>query len=119
MNWASWFEIPVSDFSRAKSFYESIFGIELHVMDLQEIKMGIFPHAQGGGAICEHPSYIPNDNGTLLYLNAGDQMQEILDRIKANGGSILCPKTQISPENGYMALFLDSEGNRLALHSES
>lgn len=71
-------------------------------------------------ALCHHPEfYEPKDNGTLVYFNADSGMDNIIDRIKENGGSILTPRTQISPEHGYMAVFKDSEGNRVALHSES
>ena len=72
-----------------------------------------------GGAIClSGNSYIPSaDSGPLVYLNANPDVQNILNKIEAAGGKILMPKTQISPEYGYMALFLDTEGNRVALHS--
>ena len=64
-NWASWFEIPVSDFDRAKTFYEVIFDMDIHAMDLGELKMGVFPSEGGGGAICKGAHYQPGENGPV------------------------------------------------------
>jgi predicted enzyme related to lactoylglutathione lyase len=63
--------------------------------------------------------YEPRDNGALIYLNANPDMQPIVDRIESAGGTVQIPKTQISPEVGYMCVFIDSEGNRMALHSQN
>lgn len=116
----SWFEIAVSDFDRAKKFYEAIFDERLVVLDLGNLKMGLFPGgANGGGAICfESKWYKPSADGTLVYLNVNPDLSEVAGRIEAAGGSIIQPKKMISPERGYMCLFLDSEGNRVALHSD-
>ncbi len=117
-SWTGWFEIPVSDFERAKIFYETIFDMEIHVMDLGALKMGIFPHtAEVGAAICQGEWYQPSDKGTIVYLNANPDLSLVLNRIEAAGGKIIQAKKQISPEHGFMALFDDCEGNRLALHS--
>ncbi len=121
-NAISWFEIPSADIQRAQKFYETIFAISLMVMDLPNIKMRIFPLEDRmgvGGAIVEsggfhNPSIT---DGPLLYLNANPDVQNILDRVEPAGGKILVPKTQISNEFGYMAVIIDTEGNRIALHS--
>ena len=93
----------------------------MHDMTLgNELKMALFPVQNGtvGGALCEHPRfYLPGHQGTLVYLNGNPDLELMLDRIRALGGKVLIPKTQISPERGHMALFEDSEGNRIALHS--
>lgn len=119
-SWTTWFEIPATDMARAITFYETIYGMEIQLLDLGELKMGIFPHTGVGAALCEHPEgYRPSDtHGPLIYLNANPDLQLVLDRVEAAGGRILRPKTQISPEYGYMALFVDSEGNRMALSSD-
>ena len=120
-NAVSWFEIPATDLKRAKTFYESVFQIQMHGMTLGNgLKMALFPVQNGtvGGALCEHPRfYFPGHQGTLVYLNGNPDLELILDRIRALGVKVLIPKTQISPERGQMALFGDSEGNRDALHS--
>jgi predicted enzyme related to lactoylglutathione lyase len=122
-NAISWFEIPTSDIERAQKFYETIFGITLIPVDLQNIKMRMFPlenQMMGvGGALCYNEEfYKPSStDGPLIYLNGNPDVQKILDKIESAGGKVLVPKTQISPEYGYMAVFMDTEGNRIALHS--
>ena len=118
-NWTHWFEIPVSNFDRAKSFYETIFDTEIEANDLGSIKMGIFPHEEVGGAIVKGEYYTPTPDGSIIYLNADPDLSGVLGKIEDAGGKVIQQKKQISPDHGYMALFEDSEGNRLALHSNS
>jgi len=122
-NAVSWFEIPTADLDRAQKFYETIFGITLIPLDVQNLKMRMFPIEDPtsgiGGALCYNKDfYKPSSTeGPLLYLNANPDVQDILDRVENAGGKIVVPKTQISPEYGHMAVLIDSEGNRIALHS--
>ena len=122
-NAISWFEIPAVDLSRAQKFYEKIFDTTLQPLDLDNIKMRMFPvkdfATSIGGALVESGGFhLPSaTHGPLIYLNANPDVQIILDRIEEAGGSVTVPKTQISPEYGYMAVFIDTEGNRVALHS--
>lgn len=117
----SWFEIPVTDRDRARQFYETILGVELHSMELANgLKMAIFPVEPGtiGGALCEHPDYYhPGQKGPLIYLNAAPNIQKVLDKVASVGGTILVPKTEISKEHGFMAVLQDTEGNRIALRA--
>jgi len=116
--WTKWFEIPVLDFDRAQTFYENIFQIEFtEVHDLGALKMGVFPHDNVGAAICQAEWYQPSLDGTLVYLNAEPDLTNVLERVEPFGGKVLLPKKQISPDHGFMAVFVDTEGNRLALHS--
>lgn len=119
----SWFEIPAVDLERARKFYEAIFDIEMESMSLPNgLNMALFPVEEGGvgGAICEHEEfYHPGHQGPLVYLMANPDLQQALGRIEDNGGKIMVPKTQISEEHGFMAVFQDCEGNRMALHSNS
>ncbi|HEY2580692.1 MAG TPA: VOC family protein [Mucilaginibacter sp.] len=122
-NAISWFEIPSTDINRAQKFYEAIFDIQMVPLDMPQLQMRLFPIEDPmtgiGGAICfSGDFYKPSaESGPLVYLNANPDVQNILDKIEAAGGEIIIPKTQISPEHGHMAVFLDSEGNRIALHS--
>jgi uncharacterized protein len=122
-NAISWFEIPSTNLARAQKFYETIFGITLNPLDVANIKMRIFPlddMMKGvGGAIVYNAEFYKSSStdGPLIYLNGNPDVQKILDKIEAAGGKILVPKTEISPDYGHMAVFLDTEGNRIALHS--
>ncbi len=122
-NAISWFEIPTTDINRAQHFYETIFGITMMPMDMPNIKMRMFPlddmMTQVGGALVDSGGFHNPSatDGPLIYLNANPDVQHVLDKVVTAGGSIMVPKTEISPEYGFMAVFKDTEGNRIALHS--
>ena len=122
MSTISWFEIPSSDIERAQKFYEAIFGISMVNMDNQALKMRTFPvqdmmNGITGASVYHIDFYHPSGTeGVLIYLNANPDVQHVLDRVEAAGGKILVPKTRISEEHGFMALILDTEGNRVGLH---
>ena len=120
-NALNWFEISVTDIARAKKFYEEIFSIKMEVQDMMGMKMAYFPtdamSGKVGGSIVESPYHKPSADGVKVYLNANPDMEAILAKITAAGGQVMMPKTKISDEIGYMAGFVDSEGNHIALHS--
>ena len=116
-NWVNWFEIPAADFKRAVQFYSAIFNVEFHVMDMMGTKMAMFPSDGGGGAIVTGDDYTPASDGTLIYLNGGDDLNDVFNKVEKNGGKAIVPKTQISEDMGYFAMFIDTEGNKMALHS--
>lgn len=119
----SWFEIPATDLDRATTFYETIFGLKLNAFDTPNLKMRMFPidnmmTGVGGAVVDSGGFHKPSaTDGPLIYLNGNPDVQLILDKVEAAGGTIMVPKTQISPEFGYMAVILDTEGNRIAFHS--
>lgn len=116
----NWFEIPVADFARAKAFYSAIFDFEMPEMKMGSHTMGFLLHEQRkgvGGAIIHGEGYVPSAEGTVVYLNAGADLSVVLNRIEPAGGKILIGKTMVAPDHGFFAQFLDSEGNRVALHS--
>jgi uncharacterized protein len=119
----SWFEIPATDIERAQKFYEALFQIKLINMDFPGVKMRAFPlddpmEGVGGTIIDTGGFHKPSaTDGTLIYLNGNPDLQIILDRVEAAGGKIMIPKKEISPDYGYMGMFTDTEGNRIALHS--
>jgi len=122
-NMIGWFEIPVSNMERAKAFYEAVFNVEINVVDFGGVLMGWFPegdvNAHGAsGSLIKQETYIPSQEGTTIYF-ISDDVQNELDRIEAAGGKIYQAKTQISEEHGYMGVFIDTEGNRVALHSQN
>jgi predicted enzyme related to lactoylglutathione lyase len=121
-NAVNWFEIPVRNYERAKKFYSTIIGAEIidHHMDEKEMKYGIFPYDMEnnkvGGAILQMEGMNPSTDGSTIYLNGGEDLNVPLGRVEAAGGKILVPKTDIQ-ENGFIAQFTDTEGNRVAFHS--
>ncbi len=116
-NYISWFEVPVYDIHRAAAFYNAIYGIEMEISVNGDFAMAYFPADDGvGGALIAGPGCYPSDTGSLIYLNAGNDLDGVLGRVELAGGRVIMPKTLINAASGSFALFLDSEGNRLALH---
>lgn len=121
-NAINWFEIPVSDFERAKQFYSAIYGYEMPEMMMQSTRMGMLPYQQDGGvggAICYGEGYEPTMKGARVYLNGGKDLNGVLGKVEAAGGKVILGKTKITDEIGYFAIFTDTEGNQLSLHSPS
>ncbi|MDP3434754.1 MAG: VOC family protein [Bacteroidota bacterium] len=120
-NSINWFEIPVLNFDRAKEFYSRIYDYEMHEETMGPFRMGFFPmdrESQGvGGAIVQGDGFVPTALGTKVYLNGGKDLLTVLHRVIAAGGEIITPKTLISDEIGYYAVFEDTEGNHISLHS--
>ena len=119
-----WFEIPVSDMDRAITFYQKVFDCTLEKIDMEDFQMAMFPGEGGGngaeGSLVFHKDFYKTSNfaGTLIYFSSDDVSSE-LAKVEENGGTVQIPKRMISPDYGYMGVFLDSEGNRIALHSMS
>ena len=117
----SWFEVPVLDMDRATKFYEGLFKIILDPHEIGDLKMAWFPMNEdwpgSGGTLAYHEMYTPSADGVIIYFTsrAGDINDE-LSRVEELGGKILTPRKSIG-EHGFMALILDTEGNRIALHS--
>lgn len=121
-NAINWFEIPVTDMQRAKHFYQTIFSIHMEDMNMDNMQMAAFPYGMNtgkvSGALVKGDFHKPGADGVIVYLNANPNMDAVIEKIEKEGGKILMDKTQITPEIGYMAFFIDTEGNRVALHSQ-
>jgi len=118
-SYISIFEIPATEISRAIDFYQAILDIKIEKMEMPEMQMGILPYEEQmvTGVIIQAEGYKPSADGVNIYLNGGDNLQVILDKVEKNGGKILTTKTLHADESGYFAIFLDSEGNKIGLHS--
>jgi len=120
MNAVNWFEIAVSDLDRAKKFYESVFKTDLQYLEMGETKMYMFagnPQDAGAtGCIFKADSVQPSAAGSTVYFASEDVNNEV-SRVEANGGTVIFPKTSIG-EFGFIAQVMDTEGNRLGIHSE-
>ncbi|TDY71810.1 hypothetical protein CLV96_0784 [Leptospira meyeri] len=119
-NMISIVEIPVVNMARAIQFYQSILGVTIEMMTMGDTELGVLPAPEGTVSVVlvKGKEYSPAKNGVLIYFNPGENLQPALDKVEKNGGKILLNKTLISPEMGYYAFFLDSEGNKLGLHSQ-
>ncbi|MBR9853957.1 MAG: VOC family protein [Algicola sp.] len=118
-SYISIFEIPATDISRAINFYKEILGVKIERLDFPEMEMGLFPYQDQTvtGVIMKGEGYEPSPKGVTIYLNGGDNLQVILDKVEDNGGKIIIPKTPHADESGFFAIFHDSEGNKIGLHS--
>ena len=122
-NVISWFEIPVTNMERAVKFYETVFGFILSRNQMGPLDMAWFPYVEnglgaGGSLVFEKDFYKPSTDGALVYFTAqsGDLVNE-LSKVENAGGKIISGKKLIAEDYGYMALIIDTEGNRIALHS--
>lgn len=117
-NWINWFELPATDINRAINFYSKLFSIEFHTEDMMGTRMAIFPGDGGNhGALVQGEDYKPSMDGAVLYLNGGDDLSGTLANVEPAGGKVIVPKTHIGEQMGYFAMFIDTEGNKVALHS--
>lgn len=121
-NAINWFEIPVTDYERAKKFYSTIIGEEITDNHMPTMQYGVFPHNIKsncvGGAIVKMDGLNPSTDGSTVYLNGGDDLSVALGKVETAGGKIIMPKTNID-KDGFIAQFIDTEGNKVALHSMS
>ncbi|MBN8572207.1 MAG: VOC family protein [Ignavibacteria bacterium] len=119
-NSLNWFEIPASDIKRAIKFYETVFSVEMPQMEMGG-SMAFFPadmqNGKVGGAVVKSDMHKPSADGAVIYLNANPDLDIALSKVEKAGGKVVMPKTKITDEIGYMAFFIDSEGNKVGMHS--
>jgi len=113
----TWVEIPVTDFNRAKKFYEGLLGLPIHESKIGEVLHGFWGHTENsvGGSIVMEGT--PSKTGTLIYFDGGEDLNNYLAKINDLGGEVLQEKTLIAEEIGYQGIFLDTEENRFAFWS--
>ena len=121
-NSLNWFEIPVNDIERGKKFYETIFGIQMEIQEMDGSKMAFFPWKPGSGkatgGLAQSPNHKPSMEGTIVYLNANPKMDGVLAKVEGAGGKVTMPKMSIG-EHGNIAFIMDTEGNNIGIHSEN
>ncbi len=120
-NQVGWFEIPVSDMTRAIDFYEYVFSVTLDEQEIGELEMAWFPMKEGEigapGGLVKGEGYVPSDKGTLIYFTAAD-IEDVCRRAAEKRGRVLQEKSDIG-EYGFTAKVLDTEGNTIGLHSRT
>ena len=118
-NAINWFEIPVTDMDRAVKFYSTVLGKPMEAMDMGGMPYAFLPMEgqEGvGGALAAGDGFVPSTEGTIVYLNGGEDLAPMLNRVEGAGGQVAMPKTGIG-ENGFIGMFVDTEGNKVGLHS--
>jgi predicted enzyme related to lactoylglutathione lyase len=118
-NVPAWFEIPASRLDRAQNFYETILGVSLKRESMGGGDMAVFPYGgkpNTSGALIQHEDCEPSVLGSTVYLNVSD-LRPVLERVLANGGDSIVPRTELPGGMGFFAQFIDSEGNRVGLYS--
>jgi predicted enzyme related to lactoylglutathione lyase len=118
-NVAVWFEIPANDFYRAVGFYENVFETKLKADDFEGSRLAIFPYERPAmsGCVIQGEGYKPANGGPVIYLEAQGDLNGPLERVVKAGGKVALPKTALPEGMGFFAHFVDSEGNRVGLHS--
>lgn len=112
-----WCDIPVKDLDRAITFYSEVLGKAVSKETFGDASFGLLP-LEGesvGGCLITGPK--PSTDGPMIYLNCNQRLDAAITAATKNGGKVLEPKHQIGP-HGFRAIILDSEGNRIALHSK-
>ncbi len=114
-----WCDIPVLDLDRAVKFYSAVLGQSVEKQDFPGMTIGILPHNDGevGACLFTNDEEKPSEKGTMIYLNANGRLDDAIAAVTANGGKLVKPKHPIGPF-GFRAVVIDSEGNRVALHSD-
>lgn len=109
----NWFEIPATDFERAKTFYAKVLDVQIHAdpsPNMQYAYLPSDPEKGGfGGAIACGENFIPAMAGTTVYLDSGNDLSVPLGRVESAGGKVILPKTGIGENKGFIALFIDTE----------
>jgi uncharacterized protein len=116
-NRAVWFDIPVADLERAGRFYAAVLGIKVDKIEMEGFRFSLLEHGEGnGGCLIEDKAAISADKGILVYLNAHGRIQDAVKQAEKHGGKVTEAIQAIGP-HGFRAIVIDSEGNRIALHS--
>jgi len=118
-NVAVWFEIPAANFERAVGFYEKVFDTRLIKDKFGPADLAVFPYEQPAmsGCVIKGDGYVPGRDGAVVYLSSRVDLAVPLAKVPAAGGKVVTPKTALPEGMGYFAHFVDSEGNRVGLHS--
>jgi uncharacterized protein len=118
-HFANWIEIPVSNMNRAAAFYATLLEVNIHAVKMGDNEYGIFgvkDRHNTGSLVCGQ-GYVPSKEGVIVYLNGGSDLSKLLSKVEKSGGKILLNKTFLGEQAGYIAYLLDSEGNKIGLHS--
>jgi len=121
-NAINWFEIPTLDLPRAQRFYEEVFSISMHTVEMNGSQMAMFPMEPGSGkvsgSLIQGAESVPSKEGSTVYMNANPDLSTPLSKVEAAGGTVVLPKTSIG-QDGFIAMIIDLDGNKVGFHSNS
>jgi predicted enzyme related to lactoylglutathione lyase len=119
-NTICWTDIPVNDLDRAIRFYTALLGKDVTKQSGPRFEFGLLPHADNNvsGCLARMEGNRPCENGPLVYLSVEGRLDDAIGAARANGGRVVQERHPIGP-HGHRAVIIDSEGNRVALHSHS
>lgn len=117
-NSINWFEIPVVDLARATSFYGKLLELPLKAEDFNGTPMTVMKSEGVSGALMQFKDRKPSSEGAVVYLNVDGRLDQVLARVKAVGGELVQPRTDLGPQGAY-AVFRDSEGNHVGVHQSA
>ncbi|YAL83863.1 VOC family protein [Dermacoccaceae bacterium W4C1] len=104
-------EIPVADLEKAKTFYADLFGWQISAPPgFETYPMWQAPNKISGGGL------VGRDEAPAVrsYVEV-DSIEETLAKVTAGGGTVVVPRSEISPTSWY-AVFTDPDGNELGLY---
>jgi predicted enzyme related to lactoylglutathione lyase len=113
-----WVDLSVTNLKRAIKFYSAILGEKVKLEKMPGFAYGLLPHTKNNasGCLVKMRGYKPSKTGPLVYFNVDGRHDQAEKAVVKNGGKILMKKHPIGPY-GNRSVVLDSEGNRIALHS--
>jgi|SRR5690242_2686984 len=116
---SNWIEIPVVNMERARQFYSELFGVRWNKMHMGGNDYALIDVKDkfNTGCLVKGDGYVPSMQGVVVYLNGGDDLSAVLGQVTRARGKVLLPKTFLSKEAGHIAYLLDTEGNKIGLHS--
>lgn len=114
-----WVDIPVANVDRSIAFYSAVLDCPVHKEEMPGVQFGVFMHDEGnGGCLVPKANEVSSEQGILVYMNVDGRIKDAAAKVKANGGKVVEEIHSIGP-HGFRAIIIDSEGNRLALHSNT
>lgn len=119
-NTICWTDIPVTNLERAIQFYSAVLGTAVTKQSMPGMEFGLLPHANENvsGCLVQMADNKPSEHGPLVYLSVEGRLDDALRAVRNGGGKVLKDKQPMGPY-GFRAIIRDTEGNRMALHSQT